>query len=84
MDCDKITRSSSVYNSDCINELKNFFGDDIINLAGELNRQELARETFSSESGKNKLNEITLPRIMRAVKAEIDRYKSQGQKNNNS
>ena len=80
IDCDKITRSTSVYNSDCINELKNSFGNDIINSAGELNRQELARRAFSSEVGKNKLNEITLPRIMTVVKAEIDRNKSLGQK----
>lgn len=75
VDCDAVTKSKGVYDEQCIAELKEVFGHDIAE-NGVLNRRMLAQRAFSSKEGKDILNKITHPRIMkhilRAVKSQLD------------
>lgn len=78
IDCDKLTRDSSIYDSRCVDELAEAFGQDIIDSNGVLNRRELARRALKTESGKAKLEAVTFPRITAKIKAVIDEYKKSG------
>ena len=78
IDCDKITRHSSVYDDECVKELAEAFGDDIVN-GGELNRKLLAERAFASSEGKKELNRITHPRIMKKVMHEYNSLVSRGE-----
>lgn len=70
VDCDALTRSSEVYDGSCIEELQAAFGADIAS-GGVLDRKELARRAFSSEEKKKRLESITFPRIMGAVRKQV-------------
>lgn len=70
IDCDKISRSPEVYDADCLCELANRFGAEILK-NGVLNRQLLAKRAFSSQAGKEALNAITHPRILKRLQLEI-------------
>lgn len=72
IDCDALTRSSEVYDSACIRELQAAFGVDVAP-GGVLDRKELARQAFSSEEGKKRLERITFPRITEAVRKQIEK-----------
>ena len=70
VDCDAITRSPKVYDADCLKELQEAFGHDIIE-EGALNRRMLATRAFATAEGRRRLNAITHPRIIRHVCAAI-------------
>ncbi len=77
IDCDALTRSPAVYDEACIGELRKAFGEAMVQ-GGRLDRRELARRAFASSEGKKKLEEITFPRIMRAVKETVSSAFSRG------
>lgn len=79
IDCDALTRSPAVYDEACISELRQAFGEAVVQ-GGELNRRELARRGFASPEGKKQLEEITFPRILRAVKETLNAAFSRGLK----
>lgn len=79
IDCDQISRSSEVYDEECIKELSEVFGEDIAE-DGVLNRKLLAQRAFASDEGKSKLNAITHPRILVAVREEIKKARAAGKK----
>lgn len=78
IDCDLITRE--VYDDDCLRELQEAFGSDIVDGEGILNRRELARRAFASPEGKAKLESITFPRINAGIRSRIEEYKKTGTK----
>ena len=78
IDCDGLTRSERVYDSDCIARLQAAFGEDVAP-GGELDRRKLAARAFSSEEGRRRLGEITFPRIEAELNREIDRHRELGQ-----
>lgn len=77
IDCDALTRSPAVYDAPCILELQGAFGEEIAP-GGVLERRALAEAAFSSEKGKKRLEEITFPRIIKAVNREIAAAFSKG------
>lgn len=79
VDCDAITREPGVYDDECIRELQAAFGDDIAE-NGSLNRGLLAKRAFSSDHGKQLLNQITHPRILKRVIERIDQELEAGHK----
>lgn len=79
IDCDLISKSPEVYDKNCLKELQNAFGNDIIK-DGRLLRRELAKIAFSSEENKKKLNAITHPRILSKVWEKINQAKRNGKK----
>lgn len=78
IDCDNLTKSEEVYDRDCVKELTEVFGVDILNGDGRLNRRTLAKKAFSSKESTLRLNAITFPRIMRAVSHRIEMAKKDG------
>lgn len=77
IDCDKLTRSGEVYNTECIGELCTVFGDELAP-NGVLDRKLLAARAFADEPSKAKLHEIVFPHILAAVEREIARHTRNG------
>ena len=77
IDCDEVYHSLLILPSECLNEIKNAFGDniDIIKSDGTLDRKKLGEAVFSDKKKLEKLNEITLPRVLDGCR-EILRKKS--------
>lgn len=71
IDCDALTRSGAVYDGECIAELQREFGEDVAP-GGVLDRKLLGSRAFSGEQRRKRLEEITFPHILRAVRAEMD------------
>ena len=62
IDTDRVYRDLATPKSKCVMELREYFGDSILNPDGSLNRKELSKSVFEGENSKerlNKLNEIT-------------------------
>ena len=79
IDCDAVSKSPETYDSECLSDLQNAFGRDII-LNGELNRKLLAERAFSSDEGKKKLNAITHPKISIRIQEIIKQAFADGEK----
>lgn len=67
IDADYIARQALMPDSSCLKQVCGVFGDDILNLDGTLNRQELAARAFSSKANTQLLNDITHPWIFLQV-----------------
>lgn len=71
LDCDSFTRSDRVYDRACLTELRAAFGEDVAP-GGVLNRRLLASRAFADPESRARLEAITLPRIVRAVRARTE------------
>ncbi len=69
VDCDKVARNESE-NKEMLSALADVFGKDIIK-DGKLDRKALAKRAFSTPQNTQKLNEITLPFIVSAIREII-------------
>ncbi len=78
IDCDKLAREVVEKGQECLFELVDFFGEQILSDDGTLNRKELASMAFSSSEKTQKLNEITHKYITQKVHNLIQEYKLQG------
>lgn len=79
IDCDKVTREPDVYDAECLRELAEAFGEDILE-NGVLNRRKLASVALPTEEGRQKLGEITYPRILRRMLEKIEAEKRKDEK----
>ncbi len=70
IDCDVVAREESK-NQQMLSLLCEFFGDNIIK-DGVLDRAALAKAAFSSAKGRDALNRITLPFIVKRIEQMID------------
>lgn len=77
IDCDSLTRSSDVYDSECIRELQTAFGKDTAP-DGILNRKLLANRAFADSTSKARLETIVFPRIRAVVLKKINAACSAG------
>ena len=64
VDTDRVARQVTQTDPDCLKELQDAFGEDVVQ-NGVLNRRELARRAFSTPGGGERLNRITHPRILK-------------------
>lgn len=71
VDCDMLARVAVQKGSDGLSAVVSVFGDDILNADGTLNRAELAKKAFATESSTELLNKTLLPYITRLVQKEI-------------
>ncbi|MBQ7580838.1 MAG: dephospho-CoA kinase [Clostridia bacterium] len=78
IDTDVLARKIVEKDMPALNELCGFFGGDILNGDGTLNRKALAKKAFSSEESTEKLNSITHPYITKEVGKEIEFAKENG------
>ncbi len=75
IDCDALTRSPAVYDEGCIEGLRKAFGEEVAP-DGILDRKALAARAFSTPQGKKRLEEITFPRILQAVRSALKEAQS--------
>ena len=58
--------------------LKQAFGEDVLNVSGEIDRRALARAAFSSAAATEKLNSITQPCIIDMLRATLEQLACEG------
>lgn len=75
IDCDKIARSVTKKGSECLAELVNAFGAEILTKDGRLNRRKLAVIAFSDPKRIELLNRITHPPILKIIYEKIKKAK---------
>lgn len=79
IDADKIAREV-VSQPDCLSDLREEFGSDIVNPDGSLNRKLLSERAFDNPQRTQRLNELTHPRILDEILRQIDTGKKSGAK----
>lgn len=77
IDADKIAREV-VSQPDCLSDLREEFGSDIVNSDGSLNRKLLSERAFENTQRTQRLNELTHPRILDEILRQIDTGKKSG------
>lgn len=80
IDADKISKDILSYNKDCIDEIRNTFGESLVNNRGMIRRKELSVIVFSDKTQLEKLNKITHKHIIKSIKNRVDELKSQKNK----
>ena len=80
IDADKISREVASPNSDCLSELAEYFGKEIIDSDGSLKRRYLANIAFADPKKTEILNQITHKYIKINIDKKIDEYKNSGYK----
>ncbi|MCR4616516.1 MAG: dephospho-CoA kinase [Clostridiales bacterium] len=63
VDCDIVAREIVEKGSPVLKKLSEYFGEDIINPDGSLDRRLMAARGFADEESRNKLNSVTHPAI---------------------
>ena len=83
IDTDRVYRDLATPKSECVKELKEYFGTSILNPDGSLNRKELSKSVFEGENSKerlNQLNKITHFYIQRETERIIKESEQNGYK----
>ena len=83
IDTDRVYRDLATPKSECVKELKEYFGASILNPDGSLNRKELSKSVFEGENSKerlNQLNKITHFYIQRETERIIKESEQNGYK----
>lgn len=75
VDADEIARRVVEKGRPALNEIKKYFGQEIILENGQLNRKKLGHIVFNDEEALKKLNEITHPHIIKKITDEINWHK---------
>ncbi len=78
IDADKVAREVINNNEIVKNNLKERFGEDVINADGTTNRLILASRAFADEDSTNALNEITHPVVTAKIKSIIKEMEAIG------
>lgn len=74
VDADKISREI-LDNTTALNEIFDYFGDEVKNNDGTLNRKKLGNIVFNDDVKLIKLNSITHPKIKSIITKKIEEYK---------
>lgn len=77
IDADRIAREVVEKGSPAWKDIVGYFGEKILNKDGSVNRKTLGEIVFRDPKKLSKLNEITHPRIMEAIKRRLDEYRKQ-------
>lgn len=78
IDTDRTAREVVEKGKPCLSELCSYFGCEILDSDGELDRKKLASIAFSDEDKHNKLNEITHRYIMEEIKNWLEQAEKGG------
>lgn len=63
IDADLLAREIVKKGQECLNDLKNVFGNQVLTIDGELDRKKLGQIVFSDDSKLELLNSVTHPHI---------------------
>lgn len=80
IDADLLSREIVKKGQECLNDLKNVFGNQILTLDGELDRKKLGQIVFSDDGKLELLNSITHPHIRRRMKDQMNELESKNNK----
>lgn len=78
IDADKVSRRVTRKGEPVLDELVEYFGIEIINDKGELDRKKLAEIAFNNQKYVEKMNEIIHPHVIRKISSEIERIRHKG------
>lgn len=78
VDADILAKNVTAGGSEAVRELVEYFGDNIVDEAGELNRKKLASIAFSDQVKLHALNCITHKHIVKKIKETIEVINSSG------
>lgn len=78
LDTDKVSRQVCAKGTPCLNELLSFFGKDILNEDGTLNRKTLGSIVFSDKEKLQVLNSITHRYILSAARDWLKKQEAEG------
>ena len=80
IDADQISRYVTQPGMPCLAELFDFFGEEIRDADGSLNRKALAKIAFTNKQKLESLNSICHPFITEEIVARIDRFRDEGKR----
>ena len=78
IDADKITRKLQEPGQPVYNEIKEYFGNDIIAADGAIDRRKLGKIIFAEREQRSVLNRIVHTRVSQEIKKRIETYWKQG------
>lgn len=78
IDTDRVYRELCIAGSECLRELADAFGGDIIGLDGELDRKRLAALIYNNTEARTRLNETTHKYIKAETVSRIEKYRRLG------
>ncbi len=78
IDADKLSKEVMRADSPCLEEVFDYFGDDIRNEDGSLNRKALAKIVFNDKGKLESLNSICHPFITEEIFSRISHYTANG------
>jgi len=78
IDADKIAREVTAKGEPALAELVDYFGQEILDKDGELNRKYLANIVFNDKKKLEKLNEITHKYIIKKIINKVNKLKEEG------
>lgn len=73
IDADKIAKECSRKGTVYLKSIAEYFGEDILNKNGELNRKKLANIIYENEEQREKLNSLTFIYVIDAIKEKISK-----------
>lgn len=77
IDADEIARSITILNKECIDEIVKNFGEDILDINGNIKRGKLAKIIYNNKNKREKLNSITFKYITEQVNIELEKAKKE-------
>lgn len=80
IDADQVARKVVEKGTNCLTEIADFYGSDVINDDGTLNRKALAAIVFSDKAKLETLNTITYPYITGEILKQIRAHSMNGEK----
>ncbi len=80
INADMIARKVVEKGKPCLEDIRDFFGSDVISIDGTLDRKKLASMVFTDKSRLEILNSITYPYITSEILRTIKRFSNEGRK----
>ncbi|MFZ5945412.1 MAG: dephospho-CoA kinase [Bacillota bacterium] len=78
IDADDLSRQAVMPGEKAWRGIKEYFGGQVLNSDGTLNRKRLAEIVFNNPQAREALNEIVHPEVINMTKESIARYKKEG------
>lgn len=80
INADMIARKVVEKGKPCLEDIRDFFGSEVISIDGTLDRKKLASKVFTDKSQLEILNSITYPYITSEILRTIKRFSGEGKK----
>lgn len=83
IDADQVARKVVLPGSPGLQEIADVFGPGVLNNEGQLDRKKMGALVFADPRAREKLNNITHPRIKEEIRREINAFKKESPKSSN-